>query len=103
MLKNKITRSFKYKSNILCRILSFKIIFWSRSFGVFGELINENLRSIEQYLADVIEFHAAANNHVFQQFYSPHFSKRKDNWLVYTEKRINLSLQVIDLWSKFIE
>ena len=68
-----------------------------------AELINENLKSIEQYVANVIEFHAVANNHVFQQFYSPHFSKRKDNWLVYTEKRIKLPLQVIDLWSKFIE
>ena len=51
---------------------------------------------------DGIEFHTA-NKYLFQQFYSPHFNKRNDNWGGSVEKRMNFSLQVIDACCKIRE
>ena len=89
-----------------------------------AEVANETLKSMGQYTTEVkeltderikeiikefayatelsikagfdgIEFHAA-NKYLFQQFYSPHFNKRNDDWGGSDEKRMNFSLQVID-------
>ena len=93
-----------------------------------AEVANETLKSMGQYTTEVkeftderikeiikefayaselsikagfdgIEFHAA-NKYLFQQFYSPHFNKRNDDWGGSDEKRMNFSLQVIDACCK---
>ena len=69
------------------------------------EIIKEFARGTELSIKagfDGIEFHAA-NKYLFQQFYSPHFNKRNDNWGGSVEKRMNFSLQVIDACCKIRE
>ena len=44
---------------------------------------------------DGIELHAA-NKYLFQQFYSPSFNKRTDEWGGSDEKRMNFALKVVD-------
>ena len=48
---------------------------------------------------DGIEFHGA-NKYLFQQFYSPSFNKRTDDWGGSEDKRMNFSLKVIDACCK---
>ena len=51
---------------------------------------------------DGIEFHGA-NKYLFQQFYSPSFNKRTDDWGGSEEKRMKFSLKVIDACCKIRE
>ena len=69
------------------------------------EIINEFARGTELSLKagfDGIELHAA-NKYLFQQFYSPHFNKRTDDWGGSDEKRMNFSLKVVDACCKVRE
>ena len=69
------------------------------------KLINEFANATELSLKagfDGIEFHAA-NKYLFQQFYSPSFNKRTDDWGGSDEKRMNFSLKVIDACCKIRE
>ena len=66
------------------------------------EIINEFARGTELSLKagfDGIELHTA-NKYLFQQFYSPHFNKRTDDWGGSDEKRMNFSLKVVDACCK---
>ena len=69
------------------------------------EIIDEFARGTELSLKagfDGIELHAA-NKYLFQQFYSPHFNKRTDDWGGSDEKRMNFSLKVVDACCKVRE
>ena len=51
---------------------------------------------------DGVEIHGA-NNHLIQQFYSPHINHRTDEWGGSDEKRMNLALQIVDAVCKVKE
>ena len=77
------------------------------------ELTDERIKSLIEDFAnatelslkagfDGIELHAA-NKYLFQQFYSPSFNKRTDDWGGSYEKRMNFSIKVVDACCKIKE
>ena len=79
----------------------------------FHELTDKEIQEIIQKFAfateliikagyDGVEIHGA-NNFLIQQFYSPHWNKRNDNWGGSDEKRMNFSLNIVDAVCKIRE